>query len=333
MLSKDKRFHFSAATALKRLGHEDELIELLLNMTKSAVPLGPTGTIAEKPPEHKEKFADLASFKVLTDIFWDSGHQAVIDLIREKIYCDGKGWYWLAALLMLEQVGDPDVAELWRKLSLADLESPQTRFLHNWYAKGLSRNKLTQWINRRLQKPADKLSIKKIVSMPRYHSEDYMWKNDQRDIQSHFHFALFALAASGQGVFTDGDNYNLPTYNDLLVEMVPDYDKDFRITSHSSESKSEYDLKIVINNRLYRYSRSLNVPDWNHSYEVRAAAEMLNTIASRFGNKKRFFVYETGMGYDFRLVLYVEPVVAKELADKFTIIPVESSKLWMLEED
>ena len=56
--------------------------------------------------------------------------------------------------------------------------------------------------------------------------------------------------------------------------------------------------------------------------------DILNAVAEERGGSKRFFAYEADWGNCDRLVIYVEPETAKELAGKFSVVPVSGGELY-----
>ena len=328
--------HQRAAAALIRLGLEKDcepvLRDLITQQEKlKAVskPSEPNGLLLSEAPTttrnvKRKGRASLGLYQELAKILEGSSDPEFTNLLLEKLYCDGVGWFSVEALHMLEQVGFANVAELWKQLAPWQLKDYKTRFFKTWHTKNHGRQDLVDWINQYLQIGENKISVQSVIDAPRYWPTEYTWKNDASDVKTHYSFAIHALAHSDRGSLSDGVNWMLDNFNNFIVEILPEDDKGFRLTSYSMEVGQLDTFRIVINGRMYEFQFKHPDPEWEFWFDVRCATDILNTIASRHGCKRRFFVYDAGYNFDLRLVLFIEPRVAKQLKDKFNLEPIES---------
>ena len=319
--------HVAAAKALVRLGYRDECEVLLRDIVLSAGPYKPAeGVNQRRTYENKKaRWVRLGAFNQLAVLLAGSGDAEFKQQILEKLYCNGRGWYAIEALNMLHKVGCEEVGELWRQLPQWQLTGSTHKFYQTWHSNNHSRQDLINWINKNVQQPDNPISIQSVIDAPRYSPESYTWHWNSDDMVTEYLFAMFALAHSQQGGFTDGDNWLLMNFNQFLKEIVPGGDSEFSLTSLSKEAASSDIHRIVVNRRMYEYQITYDHTEWRRTaLEIRAAVDILNTIAIRQRLKKRFFVYESGMGTSMRLVLFVSPSVAKKLMDKFSITPLNN---------
>ena len=150
---------------------------------------------------------DHASFfacQKLASLFQGTGDQTVKELILDKLFCDGKGKHAVPALILLEQVGSSDLANLWAKVSeTTKTTGPLVKFYQHWHTQGVKRIDIVDWVNKTL-KPETPISIDSVLNRSKFQSEFYDGHFLGRSIHRGFvdsphKFTLLALAHSGSG--------------------------------------------------------------------------------------------------------------------------------------
>lgn len=339
--------HSEAVAALVRLGHAKECS---LYMTKAVEKLPPKSPDAhlkilnlheqccgrEASIEVCWKLAEdqsnYAAFEKLAMLFEDTSDPMVSDLIRNKLFQKGSGKYAVQALWLLEQIGNSDLPALWAKLPKTTTSNRLVKFYQHWHTQGVVRADVVNWVNQKL-KPENLISIDSVLNESKFFSgpgEHYLWRFVHEGFDSNHKFVMAALAHSGSGDLAFGEDM----YFDQLIGCISDLAKteseELKVSSLSSHVvNNQRTFRMVVNKRLYEFVLTDDVNKYEDRYDARAIVEILNAIAIRQGQKKRFFAYPTEWDIGFCLILFIDRETVAELEAKFGLIPIQGSEYYL----
>ena len=341
---KLESLRFGIVRALIRIGHEDECRTFMENAVSKSPPYkgvhhldlheqccGREASI-EVCTKRAKEHSSVAACQKLASLFEDTRDPIVSELILDKLFCEGKGKHAVLALELLEQIGNSNLAELWAKLPEATTSSdPMAKFYQHWHTQGIARADIVKWINKTLQ-PETPISVDSVLNKSKFLSkvdEHYLWRFVHEGFDSRHKFAMAALAHSGSGDLAFGEDM----YRDELIGYIADLavteTGELKVSSVSSEVLDGQRMnRMVVNNRLYEFPLAEPV-DYQLCYDARAIVELLNTIAIRQRQTKRFFAYPTEWDTGFCLVLFIEPKTVSELETKFGLSPIDGCEFYL----